>query len=89
MHKHIKEKMKIWDIEQEATVMGEALEEATVMVEGMVEVMGMGQDTHIRVTRPDAQGSLGYKDGGGITPIMVQPYQVYHRYPLLTRRNSS
>ena len=42
MHKHIKEKMKKWDIEQEATV----------MEEGTVEVMG--QDTHIRAIRPDA-----------------------------------
>ena len=83
MPKHIKEKMKKWDIEQEATVMGEALEE------DMVEVMGMGQDTHTRVTLPDAQGSLGYKDGGGITPIIVQPYPVYHRCQLLTRRNST
>jgi len=40
--------MKKWDIEQEAT------EEATVMGEGTVEVMGMEQDTLIRVTRPDA-----------------------------------
>ena len=50
---HIKE-MKIWDIEQEATVMGEASEEATVMGEGTVEVTGMEQDTLMQVTLQDA-----------------------------------
>ena len=74
--------MKTWDIGQEATEEDSA--------EGAVEVMGMEQDTPImRVTLLNAQGSPGYKDGGGITPILVQPYPVHHRYPLLTRRNSS
>jgi len=55
VHKHIKEKMKIWDIEQEDTESGEAPEEAMVMDEGTVEVMDMEQDTlQIRVTLPDA-----------------------------------
>ena len=54
VHKHIKERMKKWDIEQEDTVMGEASEEATDMGEGMVEVTVMEQDTLIRVTLPDA-----------------------------------
>jgi len=44
--------MKKWDIEQEATE--EDTVEATVMGEATVEVMGMEQDTLIRVTRPDA-----------------------------------
>jgi hypothetical protein len=54
VHKHIKEKMKTWDIEQEDTDSEEASGEATVMDEGTVEVMGMEQDTLIRVTLPDA-----------------------------------
>ena len=49
------EKMKIWDLEQEATVMGEASEEATVMGEASEEAMDMEQDTLlIRVTPPNA-----------------------------------
>jgi hypothetical protein len=55
VHKHTKEKMKIWDIEQEDTVSGEASEEDTVMGEGTVEVMDMERDTLlIRVTLPNA-----------------------------------
>jgi len=45
---HIKE-MKIWDIEQEDTVSGEA----TDMGEGTGEATDMAQDTLIRVTLPD------------------------------------
>ena len=83
--------MKTWDIEQEAMdteeVMVEAMDLDTEWASG--EAMGIGQDTLIQATQPDAQDFLGYSDGGGITPTTTQPYRWCHRFPLLTRRNST